>query len=188
MLAVAGAAVAATAVLLGGDVLAGGEQDRTALPDRGTAAPTAAFPTDSDDRPARSGAPSSPAATRSPSPDASGAGTAGATAEPSRSAPPPPAPTQAVGNVTHSPGGPGPSAPPTGPIVLREGSSGPEVMELQDRLRQLAVYPDDADGRYDADVRAAVARYQQVYGVEGDPEGVYGAATRASLEARTSEP
>ncbi|UQA95767.1 peptidoglycan-binding domain-containing protein [Streptomyces halobius] len=183
VLAAAGAAVAATAVLISSEVLSGREQDRTALPDRGR--PTAAIPTDDE---GRSGPPS-PAATHSPSSAASGVGPAGTTVRPSRPlAPPLPAPTHAVGRVTHSPGDPGDSAPPTGPVVLREGSSGPEVVELQNRLQQLALYPGYADGRFDADVRAAVARYQWVYGVQGDPEGVYGAATRASLESHTSEP
>ncbi|USA05349.1 peptidoglycan-binding protein [Streptomyces lydicamycinicus] len=50
------------------------------------------------------------------------------------------------------------------------------------------MYPGPEDGRYDADVRDAVARYQRAYGVAGDPDGVYGAATRASLESRTQAP
>ncbi|QIY55302.1 peptidoglycan-binding protein [Streptomyces sp. RPA4-5] len=72
--------------------------------------------------------------------------------------------------------------------MLREGAGGPEVVELQERLRQLAVYPGPEDGRYDTDVRDAVARYQRTYGVAGDPVGVYGAPTRASLESRTQAP
>lgn len=72
--------------------------------------------------------------------------------------------------------------------MLREGARGPEVRELQGRLRQLAGYPGPDDGRYDADVRDAVSRYQRAYGVAGDPDGVYGTATRASLESRTHEP
>ncbi|MGW3007506.1 peptidoglycan-binding domain-containing protein [Streptomyces sp. NPDC001219] len=62
------------------------------------------------------------------------------------------------------------------------------MAELQARLRRLAVYPGPEDGRYDADVREAVSRYQRAYGVAGDPDGVYGAPTRASLESRTEEP
>ncbi|MFE0375671.1 peptidoglycan-binding protein [Streptomyces inhibens] len=189
VLVAAGAAVAATVVLISTDALSGGRQDRAAPPDRGTASPTAAFPTSGDTAPTRTDAPSSPSATRSPSSGATGIDAPKATVKLYRTAaPPPPAPTQASGSVTASPSDPGPSAPPTGPIVLREGSSGPEVAELQERLRQLALYPGADDGRYDTDVRAAVSRFQQAYGVQGDPDGVYGAQTRASLESRTQEP
>lgn len=48
--------------------------------------------------------------------------------------------------ATVSPDSRRPSAPPTGPIVLREGSSGSEVAELQGRLRQLAFYLGAQDG------------------------------------------
>ncbi|WP_235217377.1 peptidoglycan-binding domain-containing protein [Streptomyces noursei] len=101
---------------------------------------------------------------------------------------PPPSPVRASGSVAVPTGDVAPSAPPSGPIVLREGSSGPEVVELQGRLRQVALYTGAADGQYGAAVRDAVARYQRTYGVHGDPDGVYGPATRASLEARTPQP
>ncbi|MFD5395076.1 peptidoglycan-binding protein [Streptomyces sp. NPDC127097] len=185
VLLTAGAAMAATAVLIGTDALSGGTQTRAAPPDRGTASPDAALPTGGTSAPAPSGA-TSPTATRSPSPDAT---TPAASVRPYRTpAPRPPAPTRASGSVSDSPATHGPSAPPTGPIVLREGAGGPEVVELQGRLRQLALYPGPEDGRYDADVRDAVARYQRAYGVAGDPDGVYGAPTRASLESRTQAP
>ncbi|MFF8897204.1 peptidoglycan-binding protein [Streptomyces lydicus] len=192
VLVAAGTAVAATAVMIGTDVLSGGRQDRAAPPDGGAPSPTATAPSSDDPAPTDSG--TSPHATpSSPAPDATHFGAPKATVKLHRTAEPrPPAPTRAAGTVIDSPSGPGPStapAPaPTGPIVLREGSSGPEVAELQERLRQLALYADPADGRYDADVRAAVSRYQQSYRVQGDPDGVYGTRTRASLEARTQEP
>ncbi|MEU9122420.1 peptidoglycan-binding domain-containing protein [Streptomyces sp. NPDC048506] len=189
LLATAGAAVAATAVLIGTDALTGGEQDRAAPPDTGTVSPTAAFPTGGDASPTPSGSPSSPTPARSPSGGATALGTPESTATLFRSAAPhPPAPTQASGRVTDSPDDQRPSSAPTGPIVLREGSSGPEVTELQERLRQLALYPGAPNGQYDAAVRDAVARYQQAYGVTGDAGGVYGTSTRSSLEARTQEP
>ncbi|MGW2391886.1 peptidoglycan-binding protein [Streptomyces lydicamycinicus] len=185
VLLTAGAAMAATAALIGTDALSGDARTRAAAPDHGTASPDATLPTGGAASPAPSGA-TSPTATRSPSPDAT---TPAASVRPYRTpAPPPPAPTRASGSVSDSPATHGPSAPPTGPIVLREGAGGPEVVELQGRLRQLAVYPGPEDGRYDADVRDAVARYQRAYGVAGDPDGVYGAATRASLESRTQAP
>ncbi|MFI1616034.1 peptidoglycan-binding protein [Streptomyces lydicus] len=191
VLVAAGTAVAATAVMIGTDVLSGGRQDRAAPPDGGAPSPTATAPSSDEPAPTDSGSPSPHATPSSPAPDATHFGAPKATVKLYRTAEPhPPAPTRAAGTVVDSPSGPGPStAPaPTGPIVLREGSSGPEVAELQERLRQLALYADPADGRYDADVRAAVSRYQQSYGVQGDPDGVYGTRTRASLEARTQQP
>ncbi|WAZ25945.1 peptidoglycan-binding protein [Streptomyces cinnabarinus] len=82
-----------------------------------------------------------------------------------------------------------PNAPdPDGPGTLREGDSGPEVIELQQRL--LAV-PDvytagSASGVYDATLREAVARFQLWYGISGDETGVYGNDTRRSLESRNT--
>ncbi|MFJ6750578.1 peptidoglycan-binding protein [Streptomyces sp. NPDC091266] len=190
-LAAVAAAVAAASVLIGSEALSGGERERAAPPDRGTVAPTAAFPTGGPTGPTGSGTPSGPAAPRAPSAssEASAGPLPGSSADPDASSAPHPAPTRADGSVTHAPGEVGATAPATGPIVLREGSSGPEVTELQGRLRQLALYAGVGNsGRYDAGVRDAVARFQEVYGVEGDGEGVYGAATRASLESRTSEP
>ncbi|MFG3119348.1 peptidoglycan-binding protein [Streptomyces sp. NPDC048197] len=188
VLVAAGAAVAATAVLISTDALSDGKQDRAAPPDRGSVAPTAAFPTGGAPSATRNGTPAPPSPHRSPSSGATGIATPKATVRLSRTAAPPPAPTRASGSVTDSPGGDDPSTAPTGPIVLREGSSGPEVTELQGRLRQLALYPGAGDGRYDADVRDAVSRYQRAYRVTGDPDGVYGPRTRQSLEARTREP
>ncbi|MEU9113031.1 peptidoglycan-binding protein [Streptomyces sp. NPDC048483] len=187
VLAVTGAAVAATAVLLGTDMLSGGERDRAAPPDHSTVAPTAAFPTHGSPGPSATG-PSSPHPSQAPSQRPSSRPTSRDTLTPHRTPTPrPPAPTRASGSVSRPPDGQ-PSTAPTGPIALREGSSGPEVAELQNRLRQLARYLGPDDGRYDADVRAAVARYQEAYGVTGDPDGVYGEQTRASLESQTDEP
>lgn len=169
----------------GTDALSGGRRTRATAPDHGTTTPGAARPTRSASSPAPTGA-ASPTAPRSPSPDATAPE---ATARPHRTPDPrPPAPTRAAGQVSDVPATHGPGTPPTGPIVLREGAGGPEVAELQARLRRLAVYPGPEDGRYDADVREAVSRYQRAYGVAGDPDGVYGAPTRASLESRTEEP
>ncbi|WP_261801702.1 peptidoglycan-binding protein [Streptomyces sp. ISID311] len=184
-----GAAAAVAVALIGTDALSGGVRDRAAPPDRSTASPSAALPT--GDAPAPSAAASSPTPGRSPSLDATATGPPPATVRRYRTRPPsPPAPTRASGSVADSPGSPSPasSTPPTGPLVLREGAAGPEVAELQQRLQQLGLYPGAADGRYDAEVRAAVSRYQRQYGVTGDPDGVYGAGTRGSLESRTSGP
>ncbi|MGG7574007.1 peptidoglycan-binding domain-containing protein [Streptomyces sirii] len=189
VLVTAGAAAAATAVLIGSDALSGGTRDRATPPDGGRASATAALPTGGEATRTPSGTPSSPAAHPSPSSGATGSGSPEATAQRHRTATaPPPAPTRASGSVTESPDSHAPSPAPTGPIALREGSSGPEVTELQGRLRQLAFYSGPEDGEYDAEVRDAVSRYQQTYQVAGDPDGVYGPQTRASLESRTQEP
>lgn len=79
------------------------------------------------------------------------------------------------------------AADPDGPGTLREGDSGPEVTDLQERLRRIPdVYKDGStDGTYDANLTAAVARFQLWYGIRGDEDGVYGDDTRRDLESRT---
>ncbi|MER7900132.1 peptidoglycan-binding domain-containing protein [Streptomyces sp. NPDC096046] len=76
---------------------------------------------------------------------------------------------------------------PDGAGTLREGASGPEVTELQQRLLRVPdVYRDGStSGRYDPTLTAAVARFQLWYGIRGDETGVYGDDTRAALESRT---
>ncbi|KJK40509.1 peptidoglycan-binding membrane protein [Streptomyces variegatus] len=102
-----------------------------------------------------------------------------ATPAPPRSAAPAPDPT--------------PTPPATAPVdpdgagTLREGATGPEVTELQQRLLRVPdVYRDGStSGRYDPTLTAAVARFQLWYGIRGDETGVYGNDTRAALESRT---
>ncbi|MPY42526.1 peptidoglycan-binding protein [Streptomyces phyllanthi] len=95
---------------------------------------------------------------------------------------------------TAAPTTPG-AAPPTeqavdpdGPGTLREGDSGPEVTELQERLRRIPNVYDNGptSGTYDATLTEAVARFQLWYGIRGDETGVYGNDTRLDLESRTS--
>ncbi|GHE06107.1 peptidoglycan-binding protein [Streptomyces alanosinicus] len=76
---------------------------------------------------------------------------------------------------------------PDGPGTLRQGDTGPEVTALQERLLRVPdVYRDGSvSGTYDADLTAAVARFQLWYGVSGDETGVYGDDTRRALESRT---
>ncbi|MER6352464.1 peptidoglycan-binding domain-containing protein [Streptomyces sp. NPDC001634] len=80
------------------------------------------------------------------------------------------------------------STDPDGPGTLREGDSGPQVTELQERLLRIPDVYDhgSTDGRYDATLTAAVARFQLWYGIRGDETGVYGNDTRRDLESRTS--
>ncbi|WP_369388914.1 peptidoglycan-binding protein [Streptomyces sp. CG1] len=72
--------------------------------------------------------------------------------------------------------------------VLQRGDRGPEASELQYRLWQLNLYDDQIDGVYTRPVEDAVRNYQLARGIQGDPLGVYGRATRTSLEAETSQP
>jgi hypothetical protein len=87
---------------------------------------------------------------------------------------------------------PAPSQPaaadPDGAGTLREGDSGPEVTDLQERLLRIPnVYEGGAaSGTYDATLTAAVARFQVWYGIRGDESGVYGNDTRNDLESRTA--
>ncbi|WP_406164793.1 peptidoglycan-binding protein [Streptomyces sp. NBC_00996] len=78
-----------------------------------------------------------------------------------------------------------PEIPGTG--VLREGDSGHGVYELQVRLLQIPQLYDGGaiDGRFDTEVRQAVARFQKRFGIRGDETGVYGDNTRYALMLRT---
>jgi hypothetical protein len=104
-----------------------------------------------------------------------------ATASPPTTAPAAPSTATATATATSA-------TDPDGPGTLRQGDSGPEVTELQQRL--LAV-PDvyrggSTDGHYDTVLTEAVARFQLWYGISGDETGVYGNDTRRALESRTS--
>lgn len=74
-----------------------------------------------------------------------------------------------------------------GSATLRRGDSGTEVVELQERLRQLSLYLGQDDGVYSTQVEAAVTTYQWARGIR-DNLGVYDTPTRTSLEAETSQP
>ncbi|WP_405905015.1 peptidoglycan-binding domain-containing protein [Streptomyces sp. NBC_00828] len=90
----------------------------------------------------------------------------------------------ATAPVAQAPSG---AADPDGAGTLREGDSGTEVTELQQRLLDIPdVYADGTtSGTYDPTLTAAVARFQLWYGIRGDETGVYGNDTRAALESRT---
>lgn len=103
-----------------------------------------------------------------------------------RAAPAPPRSTPSTPDPTPTPPATAP-VDPDGPGTLREGATGPEVTELQQRLLNIPdVYRDGStSGRYDPTLTAAVARFQLWYGIRGDETGVYGNDTRAALESRT---
>ncbi|MBB6075317.1 peptidoglycan-binding protein [Streptomyces paradoxus] len=139
-----------------------------------------------------SAAPPAPAAprpspSRTASPSASPSPSASASASPSQS--PSPSASQPSASAT----GPGQSSPDNsrqnkGPAVLRLGDNGPEVTELQLRLRQLHLYDDDTDGSFDDRLEDAVRTYQWSRGIQVDDLGVYDRETRAKLESETREP
>ncbi|WP_046733388.1 peptidoglycan-binding protein [Streptomyces humi] len=105
-------------------------------------------------------------------------GTAAA-AQPSESAGTAPASTPPASDSTDDPDGAG---------TLRRGDTGPEVVELEQRLLRIPdVYRDGSTGgTYDAALTAAVERFQIWYGISGDERGVYGDDTRQALESRTT--
>lgn len=116
------------------------------------------------------------AATARPAPSAS---SAPASEAPPATAPAPPTPTApATATAATDPDGPG---------VLRQGDSGADVTDLQQRLLRIPdVYRGgSASGSYDATLTEAVARFQLWYGISGDETGVYGDDTRRALESRT---
>lgn len=90
-----------------------------------------------------------------------------------------------------------PAKPPTGSggspsaadqRVLREGDSGQRVRELQSLLHRIpGLYGSgsgETDGRYDAGVTQAVARFQSAVGISSEAPGVYGPVTQYALETR----
>ncbi|MEN8655156.1 peptidoglycan-binding domain-containing protein [Streptomyces sp. 21So2-11] len=191
-LVVAGAVATATVgtvAFAGGLFSADNDQDR-ALPATVTSAPG---PSDEPVAPASasatadraSKAPSAPAAaspsappppSRTPSADLTPSASKTVEAPPA----PPPSTAQATGTVD--------TAPEQAADALSMGDSGPEVVELQDRLGQVWLYQGPGDGSYTTDVEQAVRTYQLYMSIEGDPEGTYGPHTRRALEASTKEP
>ncbi|WP_338496642.1 peptidoglycan-binding domain-containing protein [Streptomyces sp. SJL17-4] len=204
--AVAAVAVAGTAALAAA-VLGGGEEpdDRAAVPDVTTSASLnlavseAPSPSSSSQSPEPTSSSPTPRET-SASPSATSASPTPTTASPSASvtttgaAAPPPASssTPATAPTTTSPTTPTPPAgsPEEGGeevTTLSLGASGQEVRELQRRLTAVWVYDGRINGRYDEEVRDAVARYQEWQHIPEDPEGVYGPETRRILEQNTSD-
>ncbi|MFJ3929042.1 MULTISPECIES: peptidoglycan-binding protein [unclassified Streptomyces] len=73
------------------------------------------------------------------------------------------------------------SPSPSQTAVLCCGTSGPEVVDLQTRLRRLGLYDGRVDGEYSRRLADAVASYQRRRGIRTDPPGSYGPATREAL-------
>ena len=70
--------------------------------------------------------------------------------------------------------------------VLRTGSRGQEVKDLQSRLSQLGYYKDEIDGQFGAGTKAAVIEFQRVNGLDAD--GMVGSETKAVLYSTQAKP
>src|SRR2546429_6621712 len=64
--------------------------------------------------------------------------------------------------------------------VLKQGSSGPDVTELQQKLKDLGFDPNGVDGHFGPGTKAAVIAFQQSKGLQ--PDGIVGPGTMAALE------
>ena len=78
-----------------------------------------------------------------------------------------------------------PSAPTPDP-VLRTGSRGQEVKDLQSRLYQLGYYTDEIDGQFGGATKSAVIDFQKANGLEAD--GMVGSETKAVLFSVQAKP
>lgn len=139
--------------------------------------------------PSRSSSPTATASASAPAsapPSATASASRSATASATASgagAPSPPAATES----SRPPEGVAPPADSTGDSsTLRRGDRGPEVAELQNRLREVWVYNGPVDSDYADRTEQAVRDLQIWWNIEGDPEGVYGPKTRQRLEAMTT--
>ncbi|MFE2281736.1 peptidoglycan-binding protein [Streptomyces sp. NPDC059454] len=158
---------------------------RASVPDPSSASPSAE-PTAGASSAAPSSSASSPespsasaSASASPSPSASATSASPSqSAEPS-STPTTTAPADSAEDTEEDGDGTGP--------VLRRGDRGPEVVELQLRLKEKWLYNDDVNGQFNRPVEDALRNYQWSQGLQ-DELGVYGPRTRARLESETQEP
>ncbi|WP_432127664.1 peptidoglycan-binding protein [Streptomyces sp. bgisy082] len=69
--------------------------------------------------------------------------------------------------------------------ALRRHDRGPEVLELQQRLAQLGLWPYPRRDRFNRHLYDAVLLFQADHGIHDDPPGVYGPSTRRQLESMT---
>src|SRR5438128_965644 len=65
--------------------------------------------------------------------------------------------------------------------TLRQGSSGPDVQALQQKLKDLGFDPNGVDGHFGPGTRDAVIAFQQSKGLQAD--GIAGPATLAALQS-----
>ena len=80
---------------------------------------------------------------------------------------------------------PDPSAPTPEPI-LRTGSRGQEVKDLQGRLQALGYYSGEIDGQYGPGTKEAVTAFQKQNGLDAD--GMVGQETKSILFSVQAKP
>ena len=80
---------------------------------------------------------------------------------------------------------PDPAAPTPEP-VLRTGSRGQDVKDLQSRLYTLGYYTGEIDGQFGAGTQAAVIDFQRANGLDAD--GMAGSETKAVLFSAEAKP
>ncbi|MFC8293378.1 peptidoglycan-binding protein [Streptomyces sp. NPDC057242] len=127
-------------------------------------------------------APARPSVPKAPTPGAAASATAPAsspTLAVTASAVTAPAPTPSSSHRSSRPGRDG-----GGRDEVGRGSSGPDVADLQRRLRRLRLYAGPADGVFGESVEAALRRYQVARHIPQE-DGAYGPLTRAVLRAET---
>ncbi|MHA6759630.1 peptidoglycan-binding domain-containing protein [Streptacidiphilus sp. PAMC 29251] len=118
--------------------------------------------------------------TVSSSPRASGATpSASAGGGPSSAAPHTNAPNHAPPATGQST--PPPSSAPPGPQSLKLGDQGPAVTTLQQELGTLWIDRRRANGTFDSRTELDVSTFQLWYGVQGDPDGVFGPNSQARM-------
>ncbi|MYW64465.1 peptidoglycan-binding protein [Streptomyces sp. SID8379] len=172
-------AVALVSVL----IMSGGDDASTV----DTAASTATLPAEVPESATRSASAASSPPSHAPSPSPS-ASAPSATPSPTASRTPtssPSATRSASASPTASPSASRTSAA-AAPTVLQRGDHGPEVAELQGRLKQLALYMGEPNGNFNGMTEFGVRNFQMARGVRGDAPGTYGPATRQALEAETT--
>src|SRR5262245_57452472 len=64
--------------------------------------------------------------------------------------------------------------------ILQQGSNGPDVSKLQQRLKDSGFDPNGVDGNFGPGTRAALIAFQQSKGLQ--PDGIAGPQTLASLQ------
>jgi len=94
--------------------------------------------------------------------------------------PTPVPPTRNIMQVTLDPNA------PTPPPVLRSGSQGEEVWQLQERLQALGYYTSAVDGQFGPGTRTAVIAFQRQHGLDAD--GIVGEGTKAVLYSESAQP
>jgi len=156
---------------------------RPAVPDATTTAASAPPSTATaslrpSSAPPSASASASPSLSPSPSPSS-------ASPSPSRSAEPSVTPTASAAT---NPAAGSDAAREGTPPVLRRGSEGAEVVELELRLTQVGLYTRKAAGHYNEGVEDAVATYQWQRGIQVAEHGVYDLVTRERLESETRQP